>query len=86
MAPMAPKPDDIPTPEDLIAAIDALAEAVPGLTPKIITRRAVGNPRLYRTLKSGGGCGITTAATLLRFIERHTPNGATATASPEVVQ
>ncbi len=64
----------IPSPEDLVAEIDRYAAAT-GLPPKLIVGRAVDNRRLYRSMKTGGGCNIITAKRLLRFIEDNPPEG-----------
>lgn len=64
----------IPTPEELVAEIDRYAAAT-GLPPKLIVGRAVDNRRLYRSMKTGGGCNIITAKRLLEFIEGNPPEG-----------
>lgn len=55
------------TPEHLIAQIEAFA-AANGIAPATVTSRAVGNSRLYRRMKEGGGCNVRVANRLIEFM------------------
>lgn len=64
--------------DDLIQAIESYA-AARGIAPATVTSRAVGNSRLYRNLKNGGGCNLIVAERLRAYMAAHPP----ATVQPE---
>lgn len=55
------------TRSDLIQEIEEFAERHK-LAPATVTSRAVGNSRLYRRMKAGGGCNIMIAERLRNFM------------------
>lgn len=59
------------TNEDLIQRIDAAA-AETGLSRKTICQKAVGNTRLYDSLKAGGSVTLTVAARLVDWLNANT--------------
>lgn len=66
------------TENDLIKQIEAFA-AERGVAETTVTKMAVGNHRLYGTLKSGGSCSVKTANRLLQYIASNvTPENAEA--------
>lgn len=58
------------TRDDLIRKIEEHA-AARGLAPATVTSRGVGNSRLYRTLKGGGGCTLEIAQRLLTYMDQN---------------
>ena len=55
------------TPHDLTLQIEAFAAEF-GIAPATVTSRAVGNSRLYKTLKSGGDCTMGIASRVLSYM------------------
>lgn len=60
-------PYPVMTKDDLIQKIERYA-AARGIAPATVTSRAVGNSRLYRNLKQGGGCTLEIAERLVSYI------------------
>lgn len=75
---IVPYPDM--TRDDLIQKIEEYAIAR-GIAPATVTSRAVGNSRLYRNLKRGGGCTLEIASRLVSYM---TANPVTSTDQKDV--
>lgn len=58
------------TRDDLIRKIEEHA-AARGIAPATVTSRGVGNSRLYRTLKAGGGCTLEIAERLIIYMDQN---------------
>ena len=63
------------TSEEFIQAIDAYASAA-GIAPATVTRRAVGNSRLYMRMANGGSCSLATAGRVCSYMKANPPHQA----------